>query len=749
MAAEHLPAVPDPAPREVSYELELDPVPEPGSGRAPVDLDYRDMVTRNRGDRQPVIPDHLRTVAGVRAAAAHHAGRQWHRTRYHGLRSPKYLLAALGWAVVGLFRLISCQLRWWWALEQHELRSRAAAAGDAKEWIKLHNEAKQTRKVRGIVLGLEAAGIVAAVIMLAQLQLQLWWAWALAAAVVVPLLARFGRPADRRIINPAVVTPRFRKLTADIVLRAYYAAGLGHPDKPGQKVTFGSAMARDGDGSRVLVDLPYGLGLDDAVKAKPKIASGLDVTESQVFIRRDPSSHRRHTLWVADRDPLAVPVGRTPLLACKPADIWKPAPLGLDERGQLVSLLLWTSVLVGALPRQGKTFAARLLALYCALDPFVQMDTFDGKGSPDWRKFALVSDSYAYGLTPTREGLPPEILLGTLERARTDVQDRYHQLSEMDPKICPEGKLTREIARDPRFGMPVRAIFIDEIQEYFDLGEISKDIASLLVFLVKVAPGAGYILVDATQKPSGIGTGAIAQQFTSFRDQHQVRFSLRTSSWQVSEMVLGQGAYSEGLDSSTLLPQYKGVGILRGASDASPTVRTYLADGQDAERILVAARALRERAGTLSGMAAGLGPDSQARDVLADVLGVFGAEPGLHWPVIAERLARRFPDRWAGASGVLMVVGGIVLLASMNFLLHALLVTLASVFAAVSTTAAVVIVRRRRRLRTVIPAPLEGRYRSAVTSVTVRSLPRPPEQGSDARRITAGQRQPMSRRATR
>ena len=74
-------------------------------------------------------------------------------------------------------------------------------------------------------------------------------------------------------------------------------------------------MARDGDGSRVLVDLPYGKGLEDAVKAKDAIASGLDVTESQVFIHRDPTSHRRHTLWVADRDPLAVPVGRTPLLA--------------------------------------------------------------------------------------------------------------------------------------------------------------------------------------------------------------------------------------------------------------------------------------------------------------------------------------------------------------------------------------------------------------------------------------------------
>src|SRR6266568_4471915 len=227
-----------------------------------------------------------------------------------------------------------------------------------------------------------------------------------------------------------------------------------------------------------LIALPYGKGLDDAVKARPAIASGLDVSLSQVFLHRDPTSHRRHVLWVADQDPLAVPVGRTPLLACKPADIWKPAPLGLDERGQLVELLLmWTSVLIGALPRQGKTFAARLLALFAALDPFVKMDVFDPSGKPDWRKFALVADSCAFGLTPTREGLPPEILLATLQRIKADVQDRYERLSAMPTDVCPEGKLTRQIARDPRYKMPVRVLLLDEFQEYFDLGTISKDIA--------------------------------------------------------------------------------------------------------------------------------------------------------------------------------------------------------------------------------------------------------------------------------
>jgi DNA segregation ATPase FtsK/SpoIIIE, S-DNA-T family len=628
-------------PSDVSYEIELDDAAEPGS---PVLVDPPEPVAH----RLPVIPSSLSSPEGIWRTAARHGGRAVHAGAYHAVRSPVYLAKTVTYALAGIFIVAARHLHWWFLGEQRCLRSQAVLAGDAKAWLQLHDAAGKARKTRGIITAITAVLLAAGSVALSR---QPPWTWVLAIAVVLPLLAWAGKPKGKPIATPATVTPRFRKLSADIVLRAYYAAGLGHPDKPGLQVTFGSPMARDGEGSRILVDLPYGKGLDDAVKAKGAIASGLDVTESQVFIRRDPTSHRRHTLWVADRDPLAVPVGRTPLLACRATDIWRPAPLGLDERGQLVTVpILWNSILVGALPRQGKTFAARLLALYMALDPYVKLDVFDGKGSPDWRKFSLVANSAAYGLTPTRDGLPPEILLATLEDIKRDVQDRYRRLSELPPEVCPEGKLTRQIARDPRYQMRVRGLVIDEAQEYFDLGEISKDIASLLVFLVKVAPGAGVSVLFATQKPSGIGTGQVAVQFNSFRDQAAIRFALRTSSWQVSELVLGAGAYSEGLDSSVLLPQYKGVGILRGASDASPTVRTYLADGQDAERILTAARALRERAGTLAGMAAGVGFDRAARDVLSDVLAVFGADTALHWGVLAERLAREFPDRWADAS---------------------------------------------------------------------------------------------------
>ncbi|GAA3180580.1 hypothetical protein [Nonomuraea roseoviolacea] len=645
----------DPAPvarrtnaRDTSYEIELDEAPPADTMPIPVDLpDSATPASAPVEGRRPIIPDSLHRAnlaATLRAAAARWA----YVAGFHAVRSPWYAVQVAFWATIGVFRLVGRQLRWWWVNEQYVLLQQAASDNDPAMWLKLHKEGKATRRWRGVALFFQFIALTVAAFVVAALP---WQGQAAVAAVLVPVLARYGRPAGRAIVSSAVVTRRYRKLNSDIVLRAYYAAGLGHPDKPNQQIEFGTAMAREGNGSKVLVNLPYGKTFADAVNAREKIASGLDVALAQVTISRDPESHRSHWLWVADADPLATPAGRTPLLACKPTDIWQPAPLGLDERGRAVTqLMLWTSILVGAQPRQGKSFTARLLALYAALDPYVRLDVFDGKGSPDWRKFALVAHSCSFGFTPSRDGDPLEIFVQTLRDLKADVQTRYQKLSELPVDICPEGKLTREIARDPKYGMPVRLVVIDEVQEYFDTGdkELNKEIATLLVYLVKVAPAAGVIVVDATQKPGGVGTGDAATAFTSFRDNHQVRIALRTGSWQVSDLVLGSGAYSEGFDSSALLPSYKGVGILRGAGDDTPTVRFHLADAEDAEKILQCARKLRERAGTLSGMAAGQAAIREMRDVLADTLTVFQpGESGLPWAVIATRLAERIAEHYA------------------------------------------------------------------------------------------------------
>jgi len=158
------------------------------------------------------------------------------------------------------------------------------------------------------------------------------------------------------------------------------------------------------------------------------------------------------------------------------------------------------------------------------------------------------------------------------------------------------------------------------------------------------------ILLSSSQKPSGVGAGDVGRLFNRYRDNHAARFALKCGNRLVSEAVLGGDAYSEGFDASSLPvgDEYRGVGYLYGITDDTPTVRTFLADHSDAERILIAARGHRERLDTLSGEAAGEDVAREARDVLNDVLNVFYAgKATISWPALAARLQETYPEAYA------------------------------------------------------------------------------------------------------
>lgn len=640
-------------------DLDVDVDPSEGPRRSvPVLAGDAPVIGTTGPGRLPVVPSEWAGWDNIKLTLWYYADLTRYRAAYHAIRTPKYALLASFWAVVGVFRLIGRQLKWWWVLEQHGLRQHAADTNDPMLWLKLHREAKNTRTWRGIVLLAETLGLL--LVAPAVLRSAPWWVLLPALVLAVSGLAHLGRPIDRPIVTPAVTQPRFRRLNPDIVLRAYYAAGLGKPDKPDQEISFASPMARDGAGSRVVIDLPYGKGFDEVLARRGAIASGLDVSINQVYLKPVRSSHRRHILWVADQDPLAIPAGRTPLLDGRVRNIWDKVPFGLDERGAKVAIcLMWISILIGSQPRKGKTFSARLFALFAALDPWVRIYVVDGKNSPDWRRFSLVAHAMAFGTHPTRDGDPVEQTLGILREVKAHIMKVNDVLSALPVAVCPEGKLTPELSRDPRFpDLRVWMLVMEEFQLYYELDnkEASEEVAELLSYIQAVGPSSGVILISASQKPSGIGAGAHVQKlFTRFRDNHAARFALKCGNRNVSESILGGDAYGEGFDASALPmgeddddPTYKGIGYLYGLTSRTPTVRTYLADHEDAEKILLAARAHRERLGKLSGLAAGEKTTREVRDTLADVRKVIRSdERGISWERLAERLAHELAEHYA------------------------------------------------------------------------------------------------------
>ena len=640
-------------PRDTSFEHALD---EDAPGPVPVHDGDGIAIPRLGGERLPIVPEHLQTLRGIWKVILKYGDAARFHTLFHLLRSPMYLVLGVIWAVAGVVRIANRQRAWWWVDEQSYLRSKQVVDGNSPEWRKLHSDVRKVRSWRGAVLGAELAAILIAFLVIAAACP--WWAWLIVAAVAMPPLAHAGRPEGMPIIASAVTTPLVRKISTDAIVRAYERAGLcsTDPKKPADYLGFGSTMSRDAldKGSQVVVYLPFGGTFDAVINAKPKIASGLDVLESQVYFTRDKQSERRHLLRVLDTDPLAEPAGRTPLLDCKQRSIWRKVPFGLDQFGQRVAFcLMWYSMLIGAQPRKGKTFSGRLLALYAALDPWVNITLIDGRQSPDWLPFRYVAHRYIRGTFPTREGDPVQQALEALREIRRHIDTVNEELAKLSVAECPQGKLTEQLYRkNPK--LRVWMLIMEEFQVYFELADqkINKEIAQLLAEIQAMGPAAGAILVSLSQKPSGVGAGDVQRLFNRYRDNHQLRFGLRCGSRDVSNAVLGNEAYGEGHDCSGLPlgDEYRGVGILYGLTDDAPTVRTYLADGEDAEVICLAARKLREKARTLSGDALGVEVAEAESDIVADLLEVMGSDSGLWWETAAERLAARWPMRHADAT---------------------------------------------------------------------------------------------------
>jgi DNA segregation ATPase FtsK/SpoIIIE, S-DNA-T family len=438
----------------------------------------------------------------------------------------------------------------------------------------------------------------------------------LGGGVLSAALAVLGRRRDGSPGRKAVLAgPRTLTWTMDpqVLVDAFRDAKLIGKDETLRLVERATRM---GDGWAIAVDLPATRKATDVIKNREALASALAVDEVQLIVERvrgNGGHAGRVSMWVADADPYAAPPIRTPLLAMDRWDAWRAVPFGRDARDRKVDLpLVWTSLLVGAIPRQGKTFAARLAAAGLILDPFTRLYVADFKAGKDWDAAGQVAHRFMSG----DESEHVLSLVDWLVELVAEVQGRYRRMRELDDVTCPESKITPAMSRDLALNMPITAIFIDEVQVPLeDRTPVSVEgkkltageyVGELLTWLAKKGPAAGIVLVLATQRPDSktIPSGLRAVLGS--------RFALRVMDWRDSNIVLGEQMNTRGYDSSRLLASHKGVGILRpdgdtqaGADVLALTVRTYYMPNEDWQVICQRGRALRKAAGTLTGHAAG------------------------------------------------------------------------------------------------------------------------------------------------
>lgn len=594
--------------------------------------------------RRPILPAWVRSrdeLIDVTKWAATHAG---HVTAYHAVRVPLYSGKLIIRSPRGLFRTVERTAAWVTDAKDEALREAARQRNDAELYLKLH-AARPTG--RGTVAVLGAVVLAAGVLVLVGFTPLV--AQILAAIAAVGVLGWIGTPADKPVLGGrAVVTHKAQRLTSDIVVRALSALGLAEVNKAvakgGSGITFPAPIVRDGPGWRAEIDLPYGVTVADILERRDKLASGLRRPLGCVWPEPDAEQHAgRLVLWVGDQDMRKSRQPAWPLRRSGEADVFAPIPFGTDQRGRVISLLImFGNLLLGAMPRQGKTATLRIVLLGVSLDPSVELRIFELKGTGDLSPLEPVCHHYASGAGD--EAL--EAAIASLRELHAELEARAKRISELartNRALVPDNKVTPEVSRRRSLKLWPIVFAIDECQELFSHPDYKDEADRLCTAIIKRGPALGIMLLLATQRPDAksLPTGVSANV--------SIRFCLKVAGHVENDMVLGTSSHQNGIRATQFTPGLDaGIGYLVGASPEPKIVRSFYLDGPAAERVAIRARALRDAAGTLTGHAIGQSLEtdrSAAVSLLADVLSVIRTDEDKIWSeTVVDRLAELRPE---------------------------------------------------------------------------------------------------------
>jgi len=412
------------------------------------------------------------------------------------------------------------------------------------------------------------------------------WAYRLELALIVLLAVAYvwlggklGREdADRLIVAAAFMVallgwtrePLARSL-ARSHLRRRWALACRHAELASRndRVPWVMRCALTRAGEQLRVRLPAGAQVPDLENASERLAAFLAVRE--VRVTRDPANARHARVVVLRRDPLADPQPIPwPLVSAGRCSLWQPIPVGEDEDGHRVEILLpERNLLLGAEPGGGKSTVAQLLIAAAALDASAKLVLFDPK---------LVELSIWQGCADRLVGPNVEVAINVLKGLIAELDDRYLTLL---------ANRARKVA--PGDGLPLYLVAIEELA-YFTNGpdrKVAQAFSVLLRDFVARGRAAGMVTVATTQKPSADVVP------TYLRDLFGFRWALRCSTPEASDTILGRGWASQGYSAAQIDPTARGVGLLLQEGGVPVRLRACYLDDLDLAELARRAEALR------------------------------------------------------------------------------------------------------------------------------------------------------------
>ncbi|MFD2357246.1 hypothetical protein ACFSTC_60210 [Nonomuraea ferruginea] len=280
-------------------------------------------------------------------------------------------------------------------------------------------------------------------------------------------------------------------------------------------------------------------------------------------------------------------------------------------------LLMFANVLIGSMPRYGKTFALRVLLLACALDPLAELRLFELKGTGDLSALEKVAHHYAKGATDSAKAA----CVASLAEVYAELDRRAEVIDGLPRYQAPEFKVTPDLAARKDLGLHPMVVAIGECQELFADDEYGEEAAKYATAIIKRGPALGIILILATQRPD---KDSLPKAISA---NAGIRICLRVMGWQENDMILGTGMHQAGVKATMFTLNDRGISWAVGIAEDPIIVRSAYLDGPTSELIAERAHQLRQAAGTLSGQAIGQEPARRASyDLLADILTVTTAK---------------------------------------------------------------------------------------------------------------------------
>jgi hypothetical protein len=317
-------------------------------------------------------------------------------------------------------------------------------------------------------------------------------------------------------------------------------------------------------GDLLSVRMAAGQAVAALEKAAEPVAGFLEARE--VRVTREPANARYARVVVVRRDPLADLAGLAwPHLAAPMLTLWAPVPVGVDDDGQPVTVgLIERNVLLAGEPGSGKSVGQSMLTATAALDPLCELTLLDGK---------YVELAPWVGCAARTVGPSQDECIDVLRELVAEMDGRYLTLV---------ANRQRKLARAD--GWPLKVLVCDELAFYLNSGNRTgdKEAGNLFRDLVSRGRAAGFIVLAATQKPSGDTIP------TYLRDLFAFRWAFRCTTPQMSDTILGQGWSTAGYSASTIDAAHRGIGYLLHEGGSPVRMRTcYLTDddlGQLARR---------------------------------------------------------------------------------------------------------------------------------------------------------------------